>query len=70
MIRRLLSSILVVWALGFLWFALALPQPAGPVSATTSPGARAKLASRSNGRVVPGCRMVSFSTRSLPSGQG
>jgi len=29
-IRRLISSILVIWALGFLWFALALPQPAGP----------------------------------------
>lgn len=28
MIRRLLSVIAVVWALGFVWFASALPQPA------------------------------------------
>jgi len=27
-IRRLLSFVLIAWALGFLWFALALPQPA------------------------------------------
>lgn len=27
--RYLASSILLVWALGFLWFAAALPQPAG-----------------------------------------
>ncbi|MBO9519209.1 MAG: YdcF family protein [Porphyrobacter sp.] len=29
MIRRILSSLFVLWALGFLWFAAALPQPAG-----------------------------------------
>ncbi len=29
MIRRILSLILVLWALGFMWFAMALPQPAG-----------------------------------------
>lgn len=29
MIRRILSSVFVLWALGFLWFAAALPQPAG-----------------------------------------
>lgn len=29
MIRRLLSFVAVLWALGFLWFAVALPQPAG-----------------------------------------
>ena len=29
MIRRVLSLLVVVWALGFLWFAIALPQPAG-----------------------------------------
>ncbi|WP_225205595.1 YdcF family protein [Novosphingobium huizhouense] len=29
--RRLFASALLVWALGFLWFALALPQPAGDV---------------------------------------
>ena len=29
MIRRVLSLALVVWAFGFLWFAMALPQPAG-----------------------------------------
>jgi uncharacterized SAM-binding protein YcdF (DUF218 family) len=28
-IRRALSLILVLWAVGFLWFAMALPQPAG-----------------------------------------
>jgi len=28
-IRRLLSLPLVAWAIGFLWFAMALPQPAG-----------------------------------------
>ncbi len=29
MIRRALSLALVVWALGFLWFAIVLPRPAG-----------------------------------------
>jgi uncharacterized SAM-binding protein YcdF (DUF218 family) len=29
-IRRVLSLVLVLWALGFVWFAMALPQPAGP----------------------------------------
>lgn len=28
MIRRLLSFVLLIWALGFVWFALFLPQPA------------------------------------------
>ena len=28
MIRRILALLLVVWAFGFLWFAVALPQPA------------------------------------------
>lgn len=27
MIRRVLSAVLIAWALGFLWFAIALPQP-------------------------------------------
>ena len=30
MIRRVLSFILLAWALGFAWFALLLPQPATP----------------------------------------
>lgn len=29
MIRRFLSLVIVLWALGFVWFAMALPQPAG-----------------------------------------
>jgi uncharacterized SAM-binding protein YcdF (DUF218 family) len=29
MIKRLLALLLIVWALGFVWFAVALPQPAG-----------------------------------------
>lgn len=29
MIKRLLSLLLIAWALGFVWFAVALPQPAG-----------------------------------------
>jgi uncharacterized SAM-binding protein YcdF (DUF218 family) len=29
MIRRLFSGMLIVWALGFAWFAIDLPQPAG-----------------------------------------
>ena len=29
MIRRILALLLVLWAVGFLWFAMALPQPAG-----------------------------------------
>lgn len=29
MIRRVLSLLVVLWACGFLWFAMALPQPAG-----------------------------------------
>lgn len=42
--RYLASSILLVWALGFLWFAAALPQPAGEeqtdavIVATGGPG--------------------------------
>ena len=30
MIRRAASLVLIVWALGFAWFALILPQPLGP----------------------------------------
>ena len=30
MIRRAASLVLIVWALGFAWFALVLPQPLGP----------------------------------------
>lgn len=29
MLRRALSILLIAWALGFVWFAVALPQPAG-----------------------------------------
>ena len=29
MIRRSLALLVIVWVLGFLWFAIALPQPAG-----------------------------------------
>ncbi|MCW1383048.1 YdcF family protein [Novosphingobium sp. KCTC 2891] len=29
LLRRLVSAVLLIWALGFLWFALFLPQPAG-----------------------------------------
>ena len=29
MIRRIISAALVLWVFGFLWFAVALPQPAG-----------------------------------------
>ena len=29
MIRRILSLVVVLWAFGFVWFAMALPQPAG-----------------------------------------
>ena len=29
MIRRILALAIVLWACGFLWFAMALPQPAG-----------------------------------------
>jgi uncharacterized SAM-binding protein YcdF (DUF218 family) len=28
--RRLISAVLLAWVLGFLWFAMLLPQPAGP----------------------------------------
>ena len=31
MLRRLASSLLLLWMLGFLWFAVFLPLPAGPV---------------------------------------
>jgi len=31
MIRRIASSLLLLWMLGFLWFAVLLPRPAGPV---------------------------------------
>ncbi|MBC2669037.1 YdcF family protein [Novosphingobium piscinae] len=31
MIRRLVSSLALVWVLGFLWFAIWLPQPVGDV---------------------------------------
>jgi hypothetical protein len=29
MLRRITASILIIWALGFVWFAVALPEPAG-----------------------------------------
>lgn len=31
MIGRFASALLIVWALGFLWFAVALPQPSGTI---------------------------------------
>lgn len=31
MIRRLIAALLLVWAFGFAWFAIALPQPLGAV---------------------------------------
>ncbi len=31
MLRRLISAVLLAWALGFIWFAVALPQPAADV---------------------------------------
>lgn len=31
MLRRLISAVVLVWALGFIWFAVALPQPADDV---------------------------------------
>lgn len=31
MLRRITSSLLLLWMLGFIWFAMFLPQPAGPV---------------------------------------
>lgn len=31
MLRRLISAVLLAWALGFIWFAVALPQPAGDI---------------------------------------
>lgn len=34
MIRRIVSFILMVWAFGFLWFAIAVPQPADDVTET------------------------------------
>jgi len=34
MIRRILSLLFLVWAIGFLWFAVALPRPAGEAEAT------------------------------------
>ena len=30
MLRRLLSFVVIAWALGFVWFAAVLPQPLGP----------------------------------------
>ncbi len=32
-VRYILSGLVLIWALGFLWFTVALPQPAEPVSA-------------------------------------
>lgn len=32
-VRNIFSTLLLVWVLGFLWFAVTLPQPAGEVSA-------------------------------------
>lgn len=32
MIRRILAAIILLWALGFAWFAFSLPGPAGPAA--------------------------------------
>lgn len=32
MIGRVVSAMLILWALGFIWFAIALPQPSGPAT--------------------------------------
>ncbi|MEO0062030.1 MAG: hypothetical protein RLZZ08_590 [Pseudomonadota bacterium] len=53
MIRRLLSSLVVIWALGFLWFAAALPQPAGGEKTDAI-----VVATGSGGRIPRGLEML------------
>lgn len=45
MIRRILATMLILWALGFIWFAVSLPQPApltqtGAIAVPTGAGGR------------------------------
>ena len=49
MLRRLASLVLVVWALGFVWFAVMLPQPAGDV-----PGDAVIVLTGGEGRIARG----------------
>ncbi|KLE34560.1 YdcF family protein [Aurantiacibacter luteus] len=53
MFRRLISVLLVAWALGFLWFAVALPRPA-PVSRTDA----IVVPTGSGGRIARGLEVL------------
>jgi uncharacterized SAM-binding protein YcdF (DUF218 family) len=65
MLRRILSSILIAWALGFVWFAVALPQPAGD-----QPTEAVVVLTGGPGRIERGLQAVSrgWSDRLLVSG--
>ncbi len=53
--RRILGLILIVWALGFVWFAAALPQPAGQVQTDAI-----VVPTGSGGRIDRGLEMLSL----------
>ena len=52
MIRRFAAAIALVWALGFLWFVTALPQPAAAPTAAPAQGGAGKMATMDQVRQI------------------
>lgn len=65
MIRRTASSLLLLWMLGFLWFGIFLPRPAGPVQTDA-----VVVLTGSGGRIDRGLEVLSLrlAPRMLVSG--
>jgi uncharacterized SAM-binding protein YcdF (DUF218 family) len=65
MIRRIVSSMLLLWMLGFLWFAVFLPQPAGDTRTDA-----VVVLTGSGGRIVRGIEVLDakLAPRMLVSG--
>ncbi len=54
LIRRIIALLVLVWALGFIWFASALPQPTGPQARTDA----IVVPTGSGGRIPRGLAML------------
>lgn len=57
MIRRLISAVLILWAIGFTWFAIALPRPAGQ-AAGSKPADAVVVLTGGSGRIGRGLEVL------------
>ena len=62
MIRRALALLLMAWMLGFLWFAIALPSPAGAEKTDAI-----VVPTGSGGRIQRGLALLRDAVRTEPS---